>query len=514
MALTNNHAEVWNNVVRRIGGNMFTCDEYTALYCQGIPYMDYNNYYSSNSSALSFVKDANSYTFTSWKTAGFDTHGISSNPDFISLSTGAEGFKLNTGSSALNAGIDRQDYDGDGNRTENINMGAYITGNETIGPSSGSPTPPPSSVTISSVNVTPSTVSQGVLTNVVIKLVTPTQSVTQITADLSNIGGSASQKFVYSNNGEWKISYNIPTSVTVGSKNIPIRAYAPDNKDTSVTVTVVTSTDKSITSFYFTSPTAFGSINNSLNRIDVTVPYGTNITSLTPTITFNGQSMTPSSGVAQNFSSVVNYRVTPASGNARIYGVYVTISSTTNTNPNQLARINFLSSTKTSGTMQDVFNTPVIDSFVVFYGKSATYASRKDSIKKTFTPGVHSVNISNLPVNTSLRTQIYKNGGTRVLIIDSTFTLSSSLSIFASPSSFNATLGQSCKIYNIQATSTIQILNVAGSITKDTSVTTFLPYFTWGGKDNSNFNAPAGIYNYKVTISGNIVGSGRIILLR
>jgi len=53
---------------------------------------------------------------------------------------------LSSTSPCRNTGIDRQDYDGDGNATEPINMGAYITGNEIIGPiSSGdltAPSPP------------------------------------------------------------------------------------------------------------------------------------------------------------------------------------------------------------------------------------------------------------------------------------------------------------------------------------------------------------------------------------
>jgi hypothetical protein len=41
--------------------------------------------------------------------------------------------RLQSSSPCLNAGIDKQDYDGDGDTTERINIGVYITGNEIIG---------------------------------------------------------------------------------------------------------------------------------------------------------------------------------------------------------------------------------------------------------------------------------------------------------------------------------------------------------------------------------------------
>ncbi|HDD72741.1 MAG TPA: hypothetical protein ENG00_01460 [Candidatus Aenigmarchaeota archaeon] len=62
---------------------------------------------------------------------GFDKKSIEINPLFANPE--AHNFHLQPSSPCLNTGIDRQDHDNDGNTTERINMGCYITGNETIG---------------------------------------------------------------------------------------------------------------------------------------------------------------------------------------------------------------------------------------------------------------------------------------------------------------------------------------------------------------------------------------------
>jgi hypothetical protein len=93
-----------------------------------------------------------------------------------------------------------------------------------------------------------------------------------------------------------------------------------------VTVTVAPSpTAKAITAFNFDglSPVVDGVISG--NTIALTVPYGTNVTALVPTIVFTGAAMSPASGVAENFSSPVNYTVTDATGSTQVYIVTVTV---------------------------------------------------------------------------------------------------------------------------------------------------------------------------------------------
>jgi hypothetical protein len=132
--------EAWNNIVVGVDSARYiveTQDNVTYAY------MDYNLYYP-------FTKmDAGSTNYSTW--AGWTSSGEltgggnpdvnsieGSDPQFVSPGAGGpENYKLQAGSPAENAGIDRQDYDDDGNTTESINMGAYITGSEQIGYDSG-----------------------------------------------------------------------------------------------------------------------------------------------------------------------------------------------------------------------------------------------------------------------------------------------------------------------------------------------------------------------------------------
>jgi len=59
------------------------------------------------------------------------------------------------------------------------------------------------------------------------------------------------------------------------------------------------------------------------DTISLTVPYGTDLTSLTPTITITGASVTPASGTAQDFTYPVEYMVTAADGSTKTYTVTV-----------------------------------------------------------------------------------------------------------------------------------------------------------------------------------------------
>ena len=75
----------------------------------------------------------------------------------------------------------------------------------------------------------------------------------------------------------------------------------------------MTSTECKITSFKITiSGTDYnGVIKETDHTVKVTVPYGTTVTSLTPTIAVStGATISPTSGTAQNFSSSVTYTVT------------------------------------------------------------------------------------------------------------------------------------------------------------------------------------------------------------
>ncbi|MFC4305190.1 S-layer homology domain-containing protein, partial [Cohnella boryungensis] len=73
-------------------------------------------------------------------------------------------------------------------------------------------------------------------------------------------------------------------------------------------------------------PTAAGTVNEANHTIAVTVPYGTDVTSLTPTIAHTGASISPTSGAAQDFTNPVTYTVTAADGSTQNYVVTVNIA--------------------------------------------------------------------------------------------------------------------------------------------------------------------------------------------
>jgi len=81
---------------------------------------------------------------------------------------------------------------------------------------------------------------------------------------------------------------------------------------------------KQITAFSFTTPQAAGVINESAKSIKVDVPAGTDLTALTPTIKVSEKAtVSPASGVVQNFTNPVVYTVTAEDGSTAKYTVTV-----------------------------------------------------------------------------------------------------------------------------------------------------------------------------------------------
>ena len=84
------------------------------------------------------------------------------------------------------------------------------------------------------------------------------------------------------------------------------------------------SSDKKITAFSFSSPSATGVIDEKAKTIIVEVPNETNVTALVPTIAVSEKAtVSPASGVAQNFTSPVTYTVTAEDGSTADYKVTV-----------------------------------------------------------------------------------------------------------------------------------------------------------------------------------------------
>jgi len=138
---------IYNNIIYNCGRNLYikkvdTINSYGVefynniisaeiayiIVSSAVSYMDYNCYHK----IVTFA-GLNYTSLSEWQSAtNFDQHSIEADPLFLNPTF--HNFHLQPSSPCLNAGIDRQDYDNDGNTTESINMGAYITGDEIIGP--------------------------------------------------------------------------------------------------------------------------------------------------------------------------------------------------------------------------------------------------------------------------------------------------------------------------------------------------------------------------------------------
>lgn len=96
-------------------------------------------------------------------------------------------------------------------------------------------------------------------------------------------------------------------------------------------IATLSSSEKNILSFSLSnlSPAVVGNIRDT--AINLAVPYGTDITALTPTIVVSPEaSINPASEIAQNFSSAKIYTVTAADNSTKNYTVTVTINSRPN----------------------------------------------------------------------------------------------------------------------------------------------------------------------------------------
>jgi len=97
----------------------------------------------------------------------------------------------------------------------------------------------------------------------------------------------------------------------------------------------VLSDQKAITAFSFDNlnPSVAGSVNESTHTISLSVPFGTEITNLVPTVTVSsGATVSPNTNVAEDFTNPVTYTVTAENSSTQAYIVTVTIAP----NPNPL----------------------------------------------------------------------------------------------------------------------------------------------------------------------------------
>jgi len=108
-----------------------------------------------------------------------------------------------------------------------------------------------------------------------------------------------------------------------GPVTYTVTAADGTSKKYTVTVHTAANSSKEITGF-----TILGIDGNiSTNAISLTVPYGTDLSSLTPTIVHTGATVSPESNLPQSFESPVTYIVTAADGTASEYTVTVNVAA-------------------------------------------------------------------------------------------------------------------------------------------------------------------------------------------
>lgn len=124
--------------------------------------------------------------------------------------------------------------------------------------------------------------------------------------------------------------------VGTGVKDVSGNKFAADtwyaaekNSHEFTTEAATLSSAKDITAFSFPEG---GGVISGIN-IAVTVPFGTDVTAIVPTIAITGASVSPASGVAQNFTATTTYTVTASDGLTQTYAVKVTVLEQTQTAP-------------------------------------------------------------------------------------------------------------------------------------------------------------------------------------
>lgn len=159
----------------------------------------------------------------------------------------------------------------------------------------------------------------GVVSNETIELSVPANTnITSLTPTIIHNGKSIDPDTTVSKN------FTQPVSYTVTANDNSKKIY-------SVTVKLPLTNDKSITSFNFTSADNSSLANDVIgiitgNTIELKVPNGTNITNLKPSFSFLGASINPNSGIAQNFTNPVTYKVTATNGSFSNYIVTVKVA--------------------------------------------------------------------------------------------------------------------------------------------------------------------------------------------
>ena len=224
--------------------------------------------------------------------------------------------------SSLNCGLNGSDIPAPSYGTHTLN----ILGTNSSGNSSGFLIPftfsDPLSVKAITAFTIPNQVGSSTIneTNHTISVTMPYgTSLTSLTPTVTILGASVSPQSLVSQNFSSSVTYTV-TALDANTQNYTVTVInAPSNL-------------KAITAFTIPNQVGSSTINETNHTISVTMPYGTSLTSLTPTVTILGASVSPQSLVSQNFSSSVTYTVTAIDNTMEAYVVTINNAQNNTTN--------------------------------------------------------------------------------------------------------------------------------------------------------------------------------------
>ena len=287
------------------------------------PVADYNLYYPTDPTKLASIDGTTNLTWATYH-ATHETNSLNSDPKFTN--TASNNFTLLSTSPAIDHGVSLgstyklglnpnsvwpsavntldQTLNGSG-----WEMGAYVYSN-----------PLSSTKAITAFNFSAlSPAVTGVVTegSHTIALTIPFgTAVTALVPTITITGSSVSPNTGVAHD------FTTPQTYTVTAADNSTQAYV-------VTVTVAANTAKAITAFNFSalSPAVTGVVTEGSHTIALTVPFGTAVTALVPTITITGSSVSPNTGVAHDFTTPQTYTVTAADASTQIYAVTVNVAA-------------------------------------------------------------------------------------------------------------------------------------------------------------------------------------------
>lgn len=139
--------------------------------------------------------------------------------------------------------------------------------------------------------------------------------------------------------GDTANDFSLPVTFVVTAADGSTASYV-------VTVAIAPESPKAIVSFAFVTPTVMGTVNETTKTVKITVPYGTNVTSLVATFAFTGTSVRiaavpqTTGTTVNNFTTPLTYTVVGLDGSSIDYVVIVTLALVTS---KQLTRFAFQS---------------------------------------------------------------------------------------------------------------------------------------------------------------------------